>query len=351
MDHLFQDCNFKNNNIKISNFSFDKAIFFRSPKSVEPNIKDINLSDIILNDSATFFDNCKEKISLNSISISDSILNSSLILNGITFKQFTIKNCKVKNKFEFRSNEGESFEVTNTNFEKHTDFYNSAIQYLKFNTCVVESFSSEECTFGERLNNELQPVNFEYVTFKSLATFRGSKFFSGLNLDRANFNDHPNFLNCEVIIDNTTRETFRIIKNSFDQVGNYTEGNKYFAKESEKLRGEGKWYYPSKFILFFNFITSNFGQFFWLPVLWLIYVSYFYYYVAFKVGREAILSFIESSKCLLMIHKFSNNLTNLIFRNNDFIVKDFEFLSLIIYILYASLLWQTIVAIKRHTKR
>ena len=32
MDHLFQDCNFKNNNIKISNFSFDKAIFFMVSK-------------------------------------------------------------------------------------------------------------------------------------------------------------------------------------------------------------------------------------------------------------------------------------------------------------------------------
>ncbi|WP_404419571.1 hypothetical protein [Marinospirillum sp.] len=84
-------------------------------------------------------------------------------------------------------------------------------------------------------------ATFEYVTFHTHATFRGAKFLGGLDLDRANFSDEANFLGVDVDggdVSKTTRETYRLIKHSFDSIGNHLEANKFFAKEMDKYHKE-----------------------------------------------------------------------------------------------------------------
>lgn len=60
------------------------------------------------------------------------------------------------------------------------------------------------------------------TNFKRLADFYSSQF--------AHFSD--------LAAERTDRETFRIIKHSFDAVGNHIEANKYFAHEMQACRRE-----------------------------------------------------------------------------------------------------------------
>ena len=81
---------------------------------------------------------------------------------------------------------------------------------------------------------------FEYVTFLSFTNFRNTTFYSGLNLENSNLKEAPNFLNIDINPKFTNRETFRIIKNSFDKIGNNIEANKFFVFEMNKYEEELK---------------------------------------------------------------------------------------------------------------
>jgi len=52
-----------------------------------------------------------------------------------------------------------------------------------------------------------------------------------------------------------------------------------------------------------------------------------------------------------IILDFFNNMVKNILPIAKFLKKDLEFISLIFYIIFSVLTWQTIVSIKRHTKR
>ena len=85
-------------------------------------------------------------------------------------------------------------------------------------------------------NNFNEKAKFEYVTFEKAVSFRGSNFPQGLAFEKANIADSVNFHGVSGLDPgNTQRETFRIIKHSFDKIGNYLEANKYYAKEMELI--------------------------------------------------------------------------------------------------------------------
>lgn len=76
------------------------------------------------------------------------------------------------------------------------------------------------------------------MTFLSFVNFRNATFNSGLDLENANLKEMPNFLNVKLLSNNTNRETLRIIKHSFDKVGNHIEANKYFSLEMERHKND-----------------------------------------------------------------------------------------------------------------
>lgn len=204
----------------------------------------------------------------------------------------------------------------------------------------------------------LEQVVFEYATFQGHATFRGTKFLGGLDLDRANFSGEANFLGVDADggnIANTTRETYRLIKHSFDKIGNHLEANKFFAKEMDKYREEvsGNKSLPlwDRAVFHINKNVSDFGQNYLLSIGWLLLFMVGYFYT-FVLHRHFRLIHAKPS-CDVFDNGYDtvNCLASGMIPFKGFLTNGMELFSLVFYIIFAVLVWQTVVALKRHTRR
>ena len=220
-----------------------------------------------------------------------------------------------------------------------------------------------------------------------------TRFSSGLDFSKTNLKDTPNFLNVYVDPKNTNRETFRIIKNSFNDTGNFIEESHFFVKEMEVYRKElntrkkpfkinqivsKEFYFDNMawFVVNINYCISGFGSNYIKPILMLIGLVFIYTFVTlwnewYFEGHKHFTSLVglntkpwsrwyfESHDYFMswqwfdVISKFLNEFAVNILPFRVF-VKDksgIEFISLFFYILFAILIWQIIVAVKRHTQR
>ena len=152
----------------------------------------------------------------------------------------------------------------------------------------------------------------------------------------------------------SNRETFRIIKSSFDKIHNYIEANKYFAYEmkkyKEELKGTNKT--QEKLILFLNEKISNYGQSYIWPIFYMIATSIIYYLLILGYENNILYEIHPSiNGALEKISSFVNNVSKNISPFSKILKAGMEFVSLVFYIIFASLIWQTLVAVKRHTRR
>ena len=199
-------------------------------------------------------------------------------------------------------------------------------------------------------------TDFIYTTFKDFSNFRNTNFTSGLNFSSVNLKQEPNFLNAKVSKEGTDRETFRIIKYSFDAKGNKLEANKFFIYEMKAYSKEllaTKGNYAEKFVFFTNYLASSFGRSYIRPFVLLVillgfYVGFYEFYQAWY--QSSIYSLTEPFRT---ISKVLNSSAKSFLPFSRFIEvrKGFEFISLLFYVLFAILTWQIIIAVKRHTER
>lgn len=193
-------------------------------------------------------------------------------------------------------------------------------------------------------------INFACISMTSFhdqLSFQGTTFSSGLEISTMHNKYAPNFLGSFIGENNSSRETFRIIKNSFDSVGNFIEGNKFYSMEMKKMADELKLAKnPFDLILYnLNRIASRNGQSFVLPLYWIITLSLLRYQ-----ARHENIPFIKKilqTNPVAFLNEVTNGLTPL----SKYLTPNYEFVSLIYYISIAGLLWHTVVAIKRRTKR
>ncbi len=273
----------------------------------------------------------------------------------------SVEDTEFQSKLEVKETTAQVFIFKNSNVSKVFDLFGSSFIKVQFSKSIFNDFAGfEDVQFGseqEKGNKEFLTI-FKYVTFMDFSSFRGSKFNSGLDFSKTNLKDKPNFLGVYVDSKNTKRETFRIIKNSFDDAGNNIEENKFFVEEMKAYRKElkangGSWF--ERFILFCNRWISNFGSSYIMPIGWLI--------VSILIFSEIIewhSSFFNETENTYFWH---SNFDYISIKANNF-AKNFlpfsrfltgksgiEFVSLLFYIWFAVLIWQTIVAVKRHTQR
>lgn len=295
---------------------------------------------------------------ISNLKIHDSIFESRLILNNQVISSIDLCNNIFKNKVEFERNIVNKCEIYNCNFEKIVDFYLSKIEEFNLKKSIFEAYTGfENCQFGYKHpeNDHNEVANFNYVTFMSFVNFRNTYFFGGLNLDSINVKEPPNFLNIDVDPTNTTKETFRLIKYSFDKIGNHTDANKFFAFEMKKYKEDLYQYQDKKaekFIFWCNEVISNFGQNYIRPIILIILLSIIF--SIFKYIKDINLIYNLSPKLndyILPIQQLLNNLAVNIIPFNKFLIEGMEFISLIYYLINSILIWQTIVALKRYTKR
>jgi len=280
-------CKFKDS-IEFNNVDFLNALF------------DINKSNNNLEENYIKFlklNNCKFK--------------NKFILNDYRIGTFICIDSLFKEKFEFKRNKLQIFFIDNSNFEKLVDFFKSNFKEFKIHKSIFKAFVGfEKCIYGTKNNLKKEIAIFKYVTFTDFLNFRNSKFKSGLNIDSINVKEAPNFLKIKVKSKHTNRETFRIIKHSFDKIGNIIEANKFYRKEIQKREKELEEKIPKKFFDWIIFkahdISSKHSQNALLPLFWIFIISYMYSYI---------FNFLGNKNCYINIlhNKFLNSIVHYIY--------------------------------------
>ncbi len=212
-----------------------------------------------------------------------SMTIENLIIRDSIFKEnFNLHNCEVKN-----------VSINDTDFEKQFDCYKSTFNisndkdktiYFK-NLNIKGLFIFDNVTF-------YQKVKFEYVTFESSGNFRYSTFKKGVDLDTINIQEDKviNFYGVKELEkkyskQETSQETYRIIKHNFEKLGNRIESNKYYALELMKRKHNLPKYSPNKWSLLLHQGSSNFSQWWLLTLFWIFITSFL---TAFIIHHESI---------------------------------------------------------------
>ena len=294
-----------------------------------------------------------------SIEISKCIFEDKVKINNINLVYLSVEDTEFQSKLEIKETIAQIFIFKNSNVSKVFDLFESNFIKAEISKSIFNDFAGfEDVQFGseqEKDNKEFLTI-FKYVTFMDFSSFRGAKFSSGLDFSKTNLKDTPNFLDVDVGFKNTTRETFRIIKNSFDDVGNKLEANKFFAEEMAAYKEEidandgDKW---DKLVYRANEEISNFGGSYTKPIklLLLSIIIYTSWLSIHKSYFEEHIYFIHPwFDCL---SRLANNSAKNFLPFSRFLVgkNGMELISLIFYIWFGILIWQIIVAVKRHTQR
>lgn len=306
---------------------------------------------------APIFNNTDDMdLNITSFHLMDCILKDKFILNRCDIKSFILEDTIFESKFEFKHNIVSEFDIFNTNCFKVVDTFET--QFGKFNIkkSIFEDFVGfERCTFGKSDESGGDFIaKFIYATFLSFVNFRNTKFNGGLDIENINLKEAPNFLNTNINSKYSNRETFRIIKSSFDKIHNYIEANKYFVYEMQKYKKElqGTNKTQEKLILFLNEKLSNYGQSYIRPMLYMVATSIIYYLLILGYENNILYGIHTSiNGALEKISSFVNSVSKNILPFSKTLKVGMEFVSLVFYIIFASLIWQTLVAVKRHTRR
>lgn len=391
--NIFQECLFKEG-IELKNLNFTKTVF--SFPRLEDSSRDGNTEYLLRYD--------EERLYIKSLVINNCIFSKDFKLNGfnkeyidkirkenldynpeyLTITNLEIKDTKFESKFEMKNRIIKNICFSNSNVNGIFDAFESEIEKAYFYKSIFEDFAGfEKVHFGIKDNYEKDYIaEFVYTTFMSFSNFRETVFNSGLDLERINLKENPNFLKADVSQKNTKRESFRIIKHSFDSIGNQIEANKFFVKEMkaykkelddiksknncliERLKkskilkklikiiefSESK---RARLVFNINYCISEFGENYFKPILILIFSLLIY--TLFNYAHTWYFKNFE-----YFIHPwfdcvsvFLNDLANNFLPFSGFLKgkSGMEFISLFFYIWFAILVWQIIVAIKRHTQR
>ncbi len=207
--------------------------------------------------------NNKNEITIQSISISDSIFKEN----------FKLHNCKIT-----------EVSMENIDFEKNADFFKSEFLNNKPTKLSAVNFRGlalfGKCIFHNKLV-------LEYITFESLTHFKEAHFYEGIDLDRTNIQKEINFFGVIGLMEkdsvhNTSQETYRIIKHNFQKLGNNIEANRYhsleLSKRQEYVNQNWKTNLLDWFIFNINWASSQFSRNWFLTLFWIFIVGILTYF-------------------------------------------------------------------------
>jgi len=246
-----------NLNITYNDCTFNDKIYLYNPYDVN-KIDNIELLD---------FSNCtiKQSFHMDYSTMDKCPISQINIQNTIFHKEFKINNCNIE------------YIILYHNVFKDIVELNDNI--LKFQDLTKNTFNSITSFLDTTFKGN---TNFEDDVFEKLVLFRNATFMNKLNLENTIFKDEANFLNLKNKDGNKleaenieNRETARIIKHSFDKIGNIIEANKYYAFEMEKREEELKFKdNPLDWLVFkLHKISSNHSQNWILPLLWIFIIG------------------------------------------------------------------------------
>lgn len=281
--------------LKLRHIEIEKPLFNTNQDTnylEDYSIPQIELSNCIFNEKF-ILDNCKITV----LEIDNSIFKDKFYINkqysGNTeaseVRELSIKNSTFKENFKLHNCMVDGAIIEDTDFEKHADFFKSVFKKGKNDLIQDKSINLKALNFkglalfGDCEFHEL--LRFQYVTFENFSHFRRAKFLKGLDLDYTNIQKEMNFFDIEGLDskeskENTSQETYRIIKHNFSKIGNTIEANKYHTLElatHNKKTWEQREITPSLLsdgiVSFLFWVTSNFSKYWFLPLFWIFIIG------------------------------------------------------------------------------
>lgn len=360
---LFDSCTFEDN-CEIG-ASQDKNTFEVALFSGGGFKKYLNVKKVVLKKEA-FTDSDTKLLYINDyFSIEESIIEDRFILNKTTIKNLVIAKSLFKSKVELKGDIINDVSIVDSNFDGILDCHGSIFEKFQMIQATLNNFVIfEKVIFGkENTYTTEYETRFIYTTFTNFLNFRETIFYSGLDIKKINFSPdfQPNFLEAKVPSQNTNRETFRIIKKSFDELGNHIEANKYFSEEMKAYRNEinsdkNKADFWTRTVVNLNYEISNFGQNYINPIILLFLFSSVFTSINTLHGiiYEFLAKYVYNCvPCLEDLSNWVNRLAKNIMPFSSFLEKSegIEFISLIFYIIFSILIWQIFIAVKRKVIR
>ncbi len=208
--------------------------------------------------------------------------NSKIEIHNSYIKKIMVQDAIFKSDFTIYTTKIDDITIKNVDFEALSEFNEVTFQdEFDFREITYKGLTLfDKCVFNTK-------AEFEYIIFEKFTSFRGSTFNQGLNLDYTSSDKEINFfgtngLESNESRENTSQETYRIIKNNFEKIGNKIEANHYFTLELEKHRSD-IWNRPDislqllrdGIVSFFHWISSNHSSNWFLALFWIYMVSFF----------------------------------------------------------------------------
>ena len=211
----------------------------------------------------------------------------------LKINRLIIKNSIFKENFKMHNCEIDEISIDDSDFKKQFDFYKSTfesgIKDKKSTKAVEINFNALNITGLTIFDNTefYEKMKFAYVSFDSSINFRNATLKNGFDLDKINLSNDSNinFYNLKGLdttksINNTSQETYRIIKYHLDSIGNKIDSNKYHSLELLK-KHNNIWNSNeiSPILLFdgiisaINCTSSYFSKYWILPLFWIFIVS------------------------------------------------------------------------------
>lgn len=243
---------------------------------------------------------------------------------------------------------------------KALDLSYSIIHKLTFDQAVFkQAVSFQNCQLGQA--GSPSAINFNYIEFSGFVNFRNAMFSAPLNLINNQFHYQPNFLEASFSKQaelGTDRETFRIIKHSFNSVGNNVEANRFFAYEMEAYRRELKKGFSKAncwelALVTINRCISNHGQSYVRASLWLLTMVVIAGLVLMNHEAQWLPTNFAGPKWWQCFRDLANGLARgfLPFTPIYQAYKGFEAFILFMGLALSGITWQLLVALRRHSKK
>lgn len=327
--------------------------------------KDCSLKNILIERTrlrAKLFGNTKSfEGSMGVLKVIDCQIDAALDISAFSMKGVLVKDTKFKGKVVGKASAFGFWEAEASRFKSAVDFEGATFGRMAFDSCKffdvlnLENAKFTPCDGLDKSTSAEEAVRYRFCTFEKMVNFRNANFDVALDLRHSNRKELPNFLGAvfnRVAGRKTDRETFRIIKNSFEAVGNHVEANEYFAMEMEAYRLElkdRKNKLSERFLLFCNGLLSRHGQSYVRPLGFIIAFMLGLQLLHFGYEHNWIYSkFPEARPYIELLNDWAGSL--IIFKSL-LTEKGFEFVSLIFGVIFSILVWQTVSAIRRHTRK